>query len=375
MNLHYYKIFIIVFIASFSLYFIYLIRQYFKLKKVYGKRNAKKMFNKKIKLKYIIPDEESEKYESTRASLLNIGWDISVEWFYLIKYILAVCVALGGLLVGCTNINIAIENTYRDLNLGRSASENQLESTDELKQKEEELLEKVKNYLISSNLDPKNPIAVDLVESYIKAEGEYYESPRVLAKRMLIKLDKLNVLNTDPTTFVKVILYAFLSFMLPEVLIILKSYLIDGKKDWEVLHCMVTYSITACIPPCTTLSVIGNMQDVSSIYINTLEEFKNALEKGDIDKAHELVELIDDEDMEQVLETLILAEEIGVDTTVENIDDQLETKISWLDINSNMRRQGKISLAYIPLMIIILMLFNYLMYYLNLVNSLLIIDI
>lgn len=375
MNLNFYKVVITVFIGSFSLYFLYLIKQYFKLKKLYGKKNAKWMFNKKIKLKFIIPKEDSEAYERTKISILNIGWNITVEWFYLIKYILAVSVALGGFLVTTTNVNMTIENIHMDLNLGRSVSENQLETTDDLMLKEQTLLKEIEAYLENSNLEPDNIIAVDLVESYIKNRGEYYENPRVLAKRMLQKIQQLKVINTDPTRYIKILLYSFIGFMIPDILLLIKMYLIEGKKDWEVLHCMITYSITACIPPSTTLAVVENMQDVSTVYNNVLEEFKIALEKKDMKKANEIIELIEDEDMEQVFETLVLAEEIGIEATVENIDDQLESKLSWLEINSNMRRQIKVSIAFIPLMIIILMLFNYLMYYMNLVNRLLIIDI
>lgn len=345
------------------------IQKYWRYRRKYGKKNAA-TFLRDFHIKFLIPEKGTDNYKRNKELMMNIGWRISVNQLYIIKYLLVIVVALSGYLVVSTNVGLSVKELYENLNLGKNSTDKSLESDSTLILREKALVNEIQNYLKSNNLDPNEETTVDVVEEYIKTSVDYYETPRVLAKRIVLKINKINLERNNPD-YLNIVLYAFLAFLLPDVLMIIKLYLIEGRKELEAIHCMISYSVTAVIPPKTTEAVITNMQEVSGIYKSTLENFKIALEKGDKQEIDTIIESVDNEEMKQILETVVLADSIGVEATVDSIDDQIATKVNWMDISANNRRQTKVMLAFIPVIIIFLMLFNYLIYYMTLVNQLL----
>jgi hypothetical protein len=357
-------------ILSLSILFSYQIYRIYNLRKRFGKTNYKRLFLKGLKIKFFIPNKKSDSYKNTADSLLNNGWDISVEGFYICKYVLAFTVLVFGALITSTNTDMSINQIYNDFNLGRSSLDEPFIANEEVIIQEASLMEEVNTYLANIKLEADNTVATGLVQAYLESKGiSYYESTEIISKRILLKLTKLEKIAEDYTRYIQIICYAIIAFLVPDMLLLIKSLLIEGKKDWEAMHCMIAYTIIASLPPYKVSAVIEEMQGVAPIYFNALEDFKNAVLKNDDKALIKIYEAIDNEDMQELLETLTLGIEKGVQDTVDIVDDQLDTKVEYIKIYAEQRRALKTTIALIPVMITTLHLFNYLMYGINMVSQ------
>lgn len=366
------KMLIIAAIAVFLGTTIFYLIKYISMRKKYG--TGTKMFLAGVKLPGIIPESKSPKYEKYKNLLLAAGWTITVERFYIIKCCMGFMILVISLMVVTTNSHTAIGNIRGDINYGRSMIDIPLETTEELMQIEEETLLKVDNYLKSVNLTPNSPLALGSVEAFLRSEQINYDTPSILAKRMLMKVEKMQVIETNAMTLLMIIVIALVGYLVPNILLAVKLELIRNNRDWEMLHCMTTYSIVGRLPPYRVDTVIENMQDVSKIYANYFEIFKDAIYRNDRKEVERIINNTTDEDLAQVFETLALASEIGVNKTVDNIDDLIDTKIKWLEVNAQRKRQMKFMLAFIPVAVVLMLLYIYALQGLNMLNQLMVID-
>lgn len=342
------------------------------MRKKYG--TSTKMFLAGIKVKGIIPKSKSSKYEKYKTLLLAAGWSISVEIFYILKCFIAFMVLSISLLVVSTDNHTTINNLKNDINYGRSMVDIPLETTEELMHLEELTLVKVNNYLKSIKLSPNSPIALGSVEAFLRSEKINYDTPSILAKRMLMKIEKMQSLESNALSLLIILLITLAGYLVPNILLAIKLELIRNNKDWEILHCMTTYSIAGRLPPYRVDTVIENMQDVSKIYANYFEIFKDAIYRNDKQEVEMIINTTTDEDLAQIFETLALASEIGVNKTVDNIDDLIDTKIKWLEVNAQKRRQMKFMLAFLPVAMVLMLLYIYALQGLNMLNQLMVID-
>ena len=229
------------------------------------------------------------------------------------------------------------------------------------------------------NVNGRHHVHIDaqvIAEMYLEKEYPERDTNKSLANRLVTKLAKVYMIKNDYTPYIKNIMYALVAFFIPDLAILFQLHLMKGKKDWEILHCLISYSVVASLPPKTPEAVLQGMSEVSVIYSDLIEEFRVELAKGSLDdsKIEEIIDTVEDNDMQQILETLVVASEIGIDETVENIDDQLANKMEWMAINSTVRREIKTSMSFAFVVIIFLSLFDYLMYHMNMLNNMLFIE-
>lgn len=335
---------------------------FLKLQKRFGIETSKTMFLNNLHIKFLIPKRGSDTYKKTEKLLLNAGATFRVQTFYLCKYLIVFVTLVSAYLVFNTNLNLNVNSIKYDINYNRSMADYQIQTTNELVNIEIALVEEVKQFLISEGISPYDPLAVDIIESYINQKKVSYDSPSALAKRIIAKIIKEESLVLDYRMYLIIFCLAYLSYNAPNLLMAIKILLIDSKKDWEVLHCLTTYSIVANLPPYRVDTTLESLKDVSSIYKPTFERFKIALKQDDKEELNNIIDTVDNDDMQEILEILVLASEIGVNETVSNIDDLLEMKIKTLEVTAKKKRQVKTLLCFLPIVIILLMLFSYLMY-------------
>lgn len=357
------KLGVIFIIASLTLLTLNKYLYYLKLKKRYGVNTSKKIFLDNLHIPGLIPEKGDEKYQKIQALLLNTGNKTSVQMFFVYRYLIVLIMAIGAMLVINTNTKLDIQLLQSDVNFNRSMADYPLTVTPELIQDELNLLKEVKSYLSTINVKPTDTQAHDVIKAYLQNKGRLYDSPDILAKRLLQKLEKEEMIKFDYKNYFLIMILCYVVYNIPVYMLRIKLLLIDSKKDWEVLNCLTTYSIIGNLPPYRVDYLIDNLIDISTIYSSTFEEFKKALKSKD--KQRETTELINsvvNPDIQEILEILVLASEIGVEQTLENIDDLLDLKVKSLEITALKRRQIKSAIVMIPVFIILLLLFNYLMF-------------
>lgn len=356
------KLGVIFIIASLTLLTISKYLYYLKLKKRYGINTSKKLFLDNLHIKCLIPEKGEKKYQKIQSLLLNTGSNVSVQMFFVYRYLMVLGVAIGALLVINTNTNLDIQLLNSDINFNRSMADYPLTVTPELIDTELQLLQEVKSYLNTVNVKITDQQAQDVIGAYLENKERLYDSPDILSRRIFQKLYKEQVIRFDYNNYLIIILLCYIVYNMPVYMLRIKLLLIDSKKDWEVLHCLTTYSIIGNLPPYRVDYLIDNLIDISSIYSNTFEEFKKALKSKNQQEATALIDSVTNPDIQEILEILVLASEIGVEQTLENVDDLLDLKVRSLEVTALKRRQLKSAIVMIPVFIILLLLFNYLMF-------------
>lgn len=354
--------------------------KYLNIKKRYGTVNNRLLYRKMQKNK-IIPNRENKRYKETKMLLVHTGWNISVEFFYILKYLVAFLVLVGSFIFVNANLGLQEGVIIEDLNYKRPSGQQIIEPNKDLIEEEKKTLKKVEEYLKTINsttLDDN--ITIASVEAYLKGENIVYEGSEVLAKRLVLKLNTLNQIQNNPGIYIRVILITILSFFIPNLMGAVKIKVISSKRDWDILTMLTSYSITGRIPPYKIEKVIENMQEVTTLFRYQLQSFKEVLQadKKEEIKDKELNEFISstvDEDLSEIFETLILAKEGGIKETIGNVDDKIESNIKWIEVKSRQARGVKVVFCIIPVFILMLLLFDYLMYGMTALNQGMIIDL
>ena len=362
-----FEVLIYLIIFAFSIKLIISIINCLYKKKKYD-MNSRQYINTHIKLK------KTPTYKKHKNILLMARWKISVEELIVIKWIIAYLILVLGFLVIKTNTGIETEHIRSNINYGRSSSELPLESTKELEEKEILTLDTVTRYIESNHIEPTDPLAIEYVEKFLIDKGITYDSTRIIAIRMLQKVIKLNEIDLDFTPYPILLFVAFIGYYLPNILIGVKITLIRNNKDWEMLQCMLAYINVASLPPYQVDKVIKSMTAVSRIYEGQLNRIGDYLYQNDKDAIEEEIFEMNDLDLEQICESLVQGKEEGVERTVKNVDNMLQNKIKWLEINATKKRQEKFMIAFIPAAVTLVLLFVYGMNVLNVMNQATMID-
>lgn len=356
------KLEVILIITSLIIIVISKYLYYLKLKKRYGINTSKKIFLDNLYIKGFIPKKGEKRYQKIQSLLLNTGSKITVQMFFVYRYLMVLGIAIGGLLVLNTNTKLDIQLLQSDINFNRSMADYPLTVTPELIDAELQLLQEVKSYLTMINVKVTDQQAQDVIKAYLENKETLYDSPDILAKRLLQKIYKEQIISSDYNGYLMIIILCYLIYNTPVYMLNIKLLLLDSKKDWEVLHCLTTYSIIGNLPPYRVDYLLDNLIDISTIYSNTFAEFKKTIKGKNKEETTVLIDSVTNSDIQEILEILVLASEIGVEKTLENIDDLLDLKIKSLEVTALKRRRVKSLVVMIPVCIILLLLFNYLMF-------------
>lgn len=319
--------------------------------------------------KYFFAQEKTTKKNRLKRLFGFAGWDISVEFFNILKYTLAVSVMFLLLMINATNVELEVETISRDVNYKRSMFDNPVVSDESTINLEVETLKKVDEHLKKVGTSITDPLALSVVQAYVAVNEINYDSKDSVATRIHAKLLKIEGLKNNLVLDVVVIACSLFFYVLPNILLALKLSLINSNKDWEILICLTIYSIIGRLPPYRIDLLINNIQENSKIYHSHFEIFKDVISRNDAEGATKLITQVKDDDIIQIFEILLLASEVGVVNTVDTIDDMIETKLQWLNINSVKNRQTKYMIAIIPVVIVLLLLYIYAIQGLNTLNS------
>lgn len=354
------KYILILIISFYFLVFLNIALKYRKVKKLYGTAYISKKVIDTLKFKFLVPKYNSKRYDNTKYNLANTGWHLSVESFYIIKHFICFLTLIISMLITNTNIDINIKSISTNLNYGNNISGINIVPNAEVVEKEQQLLKKVDRYLHDLDINIYNEDTIKYIETFIANENIDYDNPNSVALRVLQKIKDINSVE-NIKMYILIILISYLMYSLPNYLVFIKLQLNDSKKDWEIINYMTVYSVIGRIPPYTIDNILDCMLDISKIYRPILNEFKDSLKENKTKNIESIVDKINDDTMKEMLETIVLANEIGVLETVSSIDDMLENKMHWMDITSRKRRNLKSALAMIPIGIILLLMYNYLM--------------
>ena len=335
---------------------------FYRLKYKYGKKNAKKKYFERGR------PFVSKKRPEVKRLLVNIGWNVSTEQFYIIKLVVAFLGLVISFAVIETNREITIESIKRDINYQRTVAEDGLQESEELIQYEILLLEKSKRALEINKIQISDLNSLEIIESTIKDQANY-ENYQVIAKRLKLKIEAIEETKNNVKPLLMCLLITYLMYIGPEKLGKIKLKLINNKKDWETLNCMATYSIVSKFPNCKIETIINGMADVTTIYKGVIGEYGEALKKRNTKECTEILESIDEEGMEELLEQLEIANVQGISVTNNIIEDLIQTKMEWLQITATKRRKVKLSVTFIPICIILFLLFTYMMYGMTVIST------
>lgn len=335
---------------------------FYKLKYKYGKKSARKKYFERGR-PFI-----SKKRPEIRKLLVSAGWKLSTEQFYMCKLIIAFIALVSSMAIVETNRNIKIENIKNDINYKRNVADNGLSVSNDLIKYERVLLEKSEESLKQYSLSLEDPRNLEIIEAIIKNYATY-ENYQIVAKRLQLKLQDIHTTKEDAAPLTLCLIITYLMYKFPNLLGKVKIKLINSKKDWETLNCMATYNIIGRLPNCKIETLVNDMKDVTTIYREPLEQFGAALKKKDINKCTQIIESIDEEGMEELLEQLEVANEQGISVTNATVEDIMQTKMDWLQITAIKRRKIKTSITFIPISIILLLLFTYMMYGMTMIST------
>lgn len=332
------------------------------MKKLYGKKNAKRRFYPEMHIKLFFPKPGGKRFQKGENILFQAGWNLPLQKFYCLKYTAVFLVVVLGTLVIGTNSRNEMNLISSDLNYKRSATDYSIEITEENIALELQLMKEAKEYLTSVGLAPSDDIALQSLQAYFSTLEIPYDNPSSAAKRVLLKLNQIQQMESSGNDFLMLFILAYLCFKAFELLAYVKILLIYSKKDWEDLNCLAVYSIVSRLPPYHMDYLIHCMKSVCFIYRRVFDQFQEAIAANDSQKTEQILMTVEDESMQEILETLVLAQEIGIEQTAENIDDVLDTKLSYMEVTANKRRQIKVIIAIIPAVLILFYLFRYLMF-------------
>lgn len=335
---------------------------YHKLRYKYGKKTAIKKYFERGR-----PFISKERPETKRL-LVNVGWRLSTEQFYMLKIFIALISLASAFAVVQTNRSIKIESIRKDINYKRNIADTGLLATKDLVAYEELLLEKSEIALSQYNLDLNDEKSLEIIEATIK-EYASYEGYQIIAKRLLLKLQDIQSEKEDTMPLTMSLFFAYLMYTLPGLIGKIKIKLINNKKDWETLNCMATYNIIGRLPNCKIENLVSGMKEITTIYKDPLDNFGEALKKRELNKCNKILETIDEEGMEELLEQLEVASEQGINVTLLTVEDIMQSKMEWLQITAIKRRKVKTSMAFIPISIILLLLFTYMMYGMTVIST------
>lgn len=293
-----------------------------------------------------IPKYKSIKYNKASSFLIKVGWDISVESLYVYKWLLfliGITLAMG---IQITNQYMFIDQIKKDINYNKIIIDDYVEQTQQAVKLEIELYD-----YVNMNLDKntaifkkqhKNMYLEYIANLLLNNQINNDESVENISKRLFEKIRTIRVLEGNLGIFLWGLLVSVLLYCLPDFMGFVKIKLIEDKKDWEVIHCIYTFSIFGRLVPYSVKQVLECMSIISTYYKPLLNCLLEGIKKGTSSTFYDdILEKVDNEDMYELIETMKLASNTGVLNSVEDMDVLAEQKLKWMEIKGIERREQK----------------------------------
>jgi hypothetical protein len=123
--------------------------------------------------------------------------------------------------------------------------------------------------------------------------------------------------------------------------------LIEDKKNWEILNCMIVFSTFGRMPPYSILNILQHMVIATEVYKPLFEALFEGLKKGGCqDEAFDrALETVDRDELYELIETMKLSKVTGLLNLVDDIDESIKNAIKWIEIENIKRRRAKMLYA------------------------------
>ena len=349
--------------------------RYKKIKKLYRSEYARRSCMKSIsRLLPFMPGCKSKRYRNTEALIIDSGFGISVEEFYLIKTILFILGLVFFISIETTNALVRYDTIISDMNLGRTLLEQPATPDPYTLQLERDIfrytdasMPKDKFPISELGNKQKSEVYIKYIEALVSGISTSLEQDAAAtAERMYNKLLRIRILETDYFTYSAALLAAILLYFSPELIALLKLKLIEDKRDWEILNYIYVFSIFGRLPPFNIRNVLSNLLVISDIYRPVISEAFNNIKSGKGEAAFDsLLKKVDKEELYELLEAMRLSISTGLLGIVDNIDEMAANQLKWLDIKSIKRRKAKQVIAMVPVVLVMLMAMVYFSYSLS----------
>lgn len=338
-------------LAVIYMYISYAVRN-FKLKRLFRKEYIR-VINRRTarKLYPFVPRPNSSKYIRTKRFLTSIGWNISVEGIYLCKWGMFAVMVFMMVTIQTTNTSIALKEIVQDVNYNHNIIETLKSET-----KQNIVLEKQLYHIVDGNLEKSEKIFnkqnkqiyIDYIESLISDKSmEIGEELRSTAQRMYYKVLETRTIRNGIIPYMYIILFAALIYNMPDILGQIKRKLIEDKKNWEILNCMIVFSTFGRMPPYSVLNILEHMAIATEVYKPLFEALIEGLKKGGSqEEAFDAVlEAVDRDELYELIETMKLSKVTGLVTSVDDVDESITNTIKWIEIENIKRRRAKMLYA------------------------------
>ena len=317
------------------------------------------------KFKFIVPREETFDYQKNKKLLQDAGWNISVEYFLLIKWVLAIVVFVFLCSMQTTNITTELKRIYNDVNYSKILIDEFAENNKGNIEAERKIMSLVKSKIKIDKhfMEPKNkPIFEEYIKNIIMESGMKVErDTNVTVRRIYNKLQMSQKLENPLRSYVMYLLLSFVAFMAPTMIALFRGKLIESKKSWEILNLLNIFTIYGKLPPYDLKVVLQNMIVTSSIYKNILSELYENIKLNRGQAAFdEVMKKIDNSELYEILEVMKDASlQAGMKNAVDEAEQMVELNIKWLEVENIKRREVKTRIAMIPVGIIFLLAMMY----------------
>lgn len=353
--------------------------KYQKIKRLYRADYAKTSYFKSIsRLLPLMPGYRSKRYRNTEGLIIDSGLRISVEGFYLIKTLLFIIGFVFLTSIQTTNTFMLYDSIISDLNIEKTLIDAAaVPDTDSL------MLEKDIFKFVDTSL-PRDKVTMEELEN--KQNSQMYieyievqirskwidtkEDAAAIAKRMYKKMLRIRAIETDYFTYFAALVLAVFLYFMPDIIGYVKLKLIEDKRDWEILNYIYVFSIFGRMPPFTIKNVLSNILVISDIYKPIITEALNSIKSGKGETAFDsLLQKVENEELNELLETMRLSMSTGLLNIVDNIDEMALNQLKWLEIKSIKRRKSKQVIAMVPVVLVMLAAVVYFSYSLSTLSN------
>ena len=232
-----------------------------------------------------------------------------------------------------------------------------------------------KKVMVKNNksfFDMKNKtISIEYLENLINETfNNLFEDSRSIANRIYIKLLIINNVQHDYFAYIFSIIASFAVYFIPNLTLFMARYLLEDKKDWEVLNSIYIFTIFGKMPPYSIKSIMPNILLASNIYRHLFIRLVDGLNNGrGADIFDEVLIETDNGELFEMLETMKMTLSTGLLNSIDSFEEIAENQLKWLEIKSIKRRKSKQLFAMLPVVIIIFFAFIYFSFGLSILSN------
>jgi hypothetical protein len=323
-----------------------------KLKRLFSQEYIRVIHTKTLRKLYpFVPKPNSIKYRNTKKFLTSIGWKISVEGIYLCKWCMFALSFFILVTIQSTNKAIELKEIVQNVNYNHNLIE-----TFRVDTPENVALEIQLYHLVDKKISKDDEIYrarnkqryIAYIEDLIKQQGvQTTDDLKTTAQRLYYKVIQTRLIRNGINTYIYIVLISILIYHLPDILGQIKRKLIEDKKNWEILNCMIVFSVFGRMPPFSVLNILEHIVIVTDVYKPLFEALIEGLKKGGKqDEAFDAaLETVDRDELYELLETMKIARRTGLIHSVDDVEDTINNTIKWIEIENITRRRTKMLYA------------------------------